>query len=73
MIDNFNAQHFPYCLEFVDDKLILSKYLLDSVIVEDSEDIVLEDCLKKYILSISGETKEDMIDTFSKIKYNYKK
>ena len=68
MIEHFNATHFPYKVEMVDNQLVLFELLLDDI----EEDTNLTDVPKRKILTVDGNSFEDMWKTFTDIRFDYK-
>lgn len=67
MIEHFNATHFPYKLELIDNRLVLFELMLDNL----EGDINLKDVPRRKIFTIEGNTIEDMWKTFINIDYDY--
>ena len=68
MLDHFNATHFPYKVELVDNQLVLFELLLDNL----EDDVNLEDVSKRRLFTVGGNTFEEMWNTFTSIKFDYK-
>ena len=67
MIEHFNATHFHYKLELIDNRLVLFELMLDNL----KGDVDLKDAPRRKIFTIEGNTIEDMWKTFTNIDYDY--
>jgi len=68
MLEHFNATHFPYRVEMVENQLVLFELLLNDI----TEDLDLKDVPKRKLITIGGNNFEEMWKTFTNIKFDYK-
>lgn len=67
MIDNFNRMNFPYKIKYrpIYKELILTKYVLDDL----EGDVDLEDTLEETVITITGDSFEEMWDVLYHLRF----